>query len=64
MKFTAEEVALSTRLSLIAADLTVLIVTWFKTYRHVKQASLLEIHVGVSVTLLRDGACLMIAPLY
>ncbi len=60
----SEAVALSTRLSLITADLTVLIATWIKTYRHVKQASSLEIRVGISATLLRDGAYFMIVPHY
>ena len=48
-------VVLCTRLSLIIADLLVIVLTWVKTYRHVRQASSLQMRVGISATLLRDG---------
>lgn len=39
----------------IVADFLVVIVTWYKTYRQVKQASLLGMKTGFSGVLLRDG---------
>lgn len=53
--FDVLSVTLLTRLSLIVADIIVLIVTWIKTFSLFKEASRLGIHMGISETLLRDG---------
>ncbi|KAJ3545074.1 hypothetical protein NM688_g5670 [Phlebia brevispora] len=39
----------------IAADIVVIVITWWKTYRHVKEASAVGINVGFSATLLQYG---------
>ncbi|KAJ3551501.1 hypothetical protein NM688_g4670 [Phlebia brevispora] len=50
--------SLMSPLAVVVADIIVVIVTWVKTYRHVREASSLGIRgeVSVSATLLRDGS--------
>lgn len=55
---SCKAVSLASRLSLIAADIIVLAITWIKTFRHVEEASQLGVSVSVSATLLRDGEIL------
>ncbi|KAJ3557058.1 hypothetical protein NM688_g1680 [Phlebia brevispora] len=53
---TNKSPSLASRLSLIAADIIVLIVTWFKTIRQVKQLYSLGYTMSLSTILLRDGS--------
>lgn len=48
-------VALTSCLALSAAHVIVMVITWIKTYHHVKEASQLGIGVRISTVLLRDG---------
>lgn len=48
-------VAIISRVTLITADVIVIVVTWIKTARQTREAALLGVGVGVSATLLRDG---------
>lgn len=50
-------VSLAGRLSLILADIVVLIVTWMKTFSDVRQATVFRLPSGLPGTLLRDGEC-------
>ncbi|KAJ3527478.1 hypothetical protein NM688_g8122 [Phlebia brevispora] len=47
--------SLCTRLAVILADLIVVVVTWVKTFSHVRQAASVNMQ-GLSATLLRDGS--------
>ena len=49
------------RLSLIAADLIVVVVTWRKTFRHCREAAKIGLR-SVSSVLLRDGAWFTMHP--
>ncbi|KAJ3553519.1 hypothetical protein NM688_g3566 [Phlebia brevispora] len=53
--------SLLTRLCSIASNAVVLVVTWIKTYSHIREASNLGVRVGISATLLRDGSIYFIA---
>ncbi|KAJ3536879.1 hypothetical protein NM688_g6776 [Phlebia brevispora] len=44
----------------IAADIVVIIITWIKTYRHVKEASSIGVNVSFSATLLQYGTAYFI----
>lgn len=48
-------VSLVTRLSVILAEILVVVLTWVKTFRHTRAAALLQINVTVTSILLRDG---------
>ena len=48
-------VLLVTRGSAVAADITVLILTWIKTYQHWRELRRLKMSTSVSTLLLRDG---------
>ena len=52
-QFETETVILP--LSLTFSDLIVLVVTWLKTFRHVKQAYKVGMRASLSTLLLRDG---------
>ena len=45
------------RISLIIADIIVLISTWMKTYRNAREALNLQMNIRVTTLLLRDGIC-------
>ncbi|KAJ3556412.1 hypothetical protein NM688_g2041 [Phlebia brevispora] len=49
-------------LSTIAADITAIVITWIKTYRHVREASSVGANVGFGEALLRYGALVLLAP--
>ena len=51
----ATTVSVASRVPVIAADVVVLVVTWLRTAKQVRHASLLQIGVSLSETLLRDG---------
>lgn len=48
-------VSIASRVPVIAADIIVLFVTWMKTAKQARHASLLQMGVSLSETLLRDG---------
>ena len=52
---TYQIVAIATRVSLIAADIIVIIVTWRKIFRHTQEAQGVAAESNVSDVLLRDG---------
>ena len=43
------------RASLVVADVIVIIVSWMKTFRHVKEVSRLRLLTHIGTMLLRDG---------
>ncbi|KAJ3558959.1 hypothetical protein NM688_g623 [Phlebia brevispora] len=49
------KVALTILVIAVAVDIVVIVVTWIKTYRHVKQAASVGVSAGLSRTLLRYG---------
>ncbi|KAJ3532388.1 hypothetical protein NM688_g7430 [Phlebia brevispora] len=53
---TPFSVSLGARISLILADLTVIVLTWFKTFHHTRAAARIGATVSLSGTLLRDGS--------
>lgn len=53
-------VSIASRVSLIAADFGVLVVTWSKTFRQTREASHIGATVGLSRVILRDGALFVI----
>ena len=48
-------VSIIARLTVIGADAIVVVFTWIRTFRHIKEASHLRVEVSISVVLLRDG---------
>ncbi|KAJ3551703.1 hypothetical protein NM688_g4556 [Phlebia brevispora] len=56
MALTHLTVALASVLSTITADVIAIAITWFKTYRHVREASSIGVNVDVGVALLRYGS--------
>lgn len=51
-------VNLATGLAIIVLDVIVLVVTWIKTFGHVREASRIGVNVSLSAILLRDGESL------
>lgn len=49
------KVTLSSRLSIIIADVLVIAVTWHRTFRHVREATRLGIRTSISSVMLKDG---------
>ncbi|THG96397.1 hypothetical protein EW026_g5432 [Hermanssonia centrifuga] len=60
-QFLVSGLELSVRLSMIAADILVLVLTWMKTYRNYKEATRVGLQAKVSSLLLRDGTTYFIA---
>ena len=60
LKFTLLLVAITTRLSMIVSDITVVAVTWRQTFHHYREASQLAMRTDLSTTLLRDGMYLLV----